>query len=358
MSKYWTESVRALDPYTPGEQPRERQYVKLNTNENPYPPSPKVLDALRDCADERLRLYPDPTCDDLRAAIASYYGVDRGEVFVGNGSDEILSLVFFSFFKRERPLLFPDITYSFYEVYCTFHGIAGKRIPLREDFTLAPEDYDLENGGIIFANPNAPTGATLSLGQIERLLGSHRDSVVVVDEAYVDFGGESAIPLVRSHPNLLVVQTLSKSRSLAGLRVGLAVGAPDLVAGLERARYSFNPYNLDRLALAGAIESFRDEAYFQENCRKVIETRERSARRLAELGFAVVPSRANFLFITHERHSAKELLQGLRDRGVLVRHFDRPRISNYLRVTVGTDEEMEVFLDGIGELISPDAEAK
>jgi histidinol-phosphate aminotransferase len=350
MSRYWSEAVRALEPYTPGEQPRERQYVKLNTNENPYPPSPKVLAALRDSADERLRLYPDPTCDDLRAAIASACRVDRSEVFVGNGSDEILSLVFFSFFKGERAILFPDITYSFYEVYCTFHGITGRQIPLREDFTIAPEDYNLENGGIIFANPNAPTGAAVSLGQIERLLGANKDSVVVVDEAYVDFGGESAVPLVRSCPNLLVVQTLSKSRSLAGLRVGLAVGAPELIAGLERARYSFNPYNLDRLALAGAIESFRDEEYFQENCRRVIDTRERSARRLAELGFSVVPSRANFLFITHAGHSAKELLQGLRDRGVLVRHFDRPRISDYLRVTVGTDDEMEIFLEQIGEL--------
>ncbi len=350
MSRYWSEAVRALEPYTPGEQPRERRYVKLNTNENPYPPSPKVLAALRDGADESLRLYPDPTCSDLRTAIADYYRVDRAEVFVGNGSDEILSLVFFSFFKGEKPLLFPDVTYSFYEVYCTFHGITGKRIPLREDFTLAPEDYSIENGGIIFANPNAPTGAALPLGQIEGLLEAHKDSVIVVDEAYVDFGGESAIPLVRSYPNLLVVQTLSKSRSLAGLRVGLAVGSPELVAGLERARYSFNPYNLDRLALAGAIESFRDEAYFQENCRKVIETRERSARRLTELGFSVVPSRANFLFITHERHPAKDLLQGLRDRGVLVRHFDRPRISDYLRVTVGTNDEMEVFLEQIGDL--------
>ncbi len=353
MSRYWSEAVRALEPYTPGEQPRERQYVKLNTNENPYPPSPKVLAALRDSADERLRLYPDPTCDDLRAAIAAYYRVDHAEVFVGNGSDEILSLVFFSFFKGDKPLLFPDITYSFYEVYCAFHGITGKQIPLREDFTIAPEDYSIEKVGIIFANPNAPTGASLSLGQIEGLLDSHRDSVIVVDEAYVDFGGESAIPLVRSHPNLLVVQTLSKSRSLAGLRVGLAVGSPELVAGLERARYSFNPYNLDRLALAGAIESFRDEAYFQENCRKVIETRERSARRLVELGFSIVPSRANFLFITHGKHSAKELLQGLRERGVLVRHFDRPRISDYLRVTVGTNDEMDLFLERIGELILP-----
>lgn len=353
MSKYWSEAVRALEPYTPGEQPRERRYVKLNTNENPYPPSPKVLAALRDSAGESLRLYPDPTCGDLRAAIADYYQVDRGEVFVGNGSDEILSLVFFSFFKGDKPLLFPDITYSFYEVYCAFHGITGKRIPLREDFTLAPEDYSIENGGIIFANPNAPTGAALPLRQIEGLLGAHKDSVIVVDEAYVDFGGESAIPLVRSHPNLLVVQTLSKSRSLAGLRVGLAVGSPELVAGLERARYSFNPYNLDRLSLAGAIESFGDEAYFQENCRKVIETREQSARRLVELGFSVIPSRANFLFITHKRHPAKELLQGLRDRGVLVRHFDRPRISDYLRVTVGTDDEMKIFLEQIGELIPP-----
>ena len=353
MSRFWSNAVRALEPYTPGEQPRGRQYVKLNTNENPYPPSPKVLAALRDSADERLRLYPDPTCDDLRAVIAAYYRVDHAEVFVGNGSDEILSLVFFSFFKGEKPLLFPDITYSFYEVYCTFHGITGKQIPLREDFTIAPEDYGGEKAGIIFANPNAPTGAALSLGQIEGLLGNHKDSVVVVDEAYVDFGGESAVPLVRSHPNLLVVQTLSKSRSLAGLRVGLAVGSPELVAGLERARYSFNPYNLDRLALAGAIESFRDEAYFQENCRKVIETRERSARRLVELGFSVVPSRANFLFITHGKHPAKELLRDLRERGVLVRHFDRPRISDYLRVTVGTDDEMDLFLERIGELISP-----
>ncbi len=351
MSRYWSKIVSDLEPYVPGEQPKDRRYIKLNTNENPYPPSPRVIEAIKHAANDLLKLYPDPNCEDLRDAIAKYHGVDSGNVFVGNGSDEILALAFFTFFKQDLPLLFPDVTYSFYDAYCNLFNIEAKRIPIRPDFTIDLKDYIQPNGGIIFANPNALTANCISPEEIERLLEANTGSAVVVDEAYIDFGGETAIPLIKKYPNLLIIQTLSKSRSLAGLRVGFAVGEQELIEGLDRTKNSFNSYTLDRLALAGALESIKDEEYFQETCRKVIETREWTTKELGGLGFSVVPSKANFILIQHERLPAKVLFQKLRDEGILVRYFDKPRVQNHLRVTIGTEAEMKTFVQKVRELV-------
>lgn len=351
MSKFWSESVRELKPYVPGEQPQDTQYIKLNTNENPYAPSPRVLARIKDLADENLRRYPDPNGIELRDTIADYFGLQRNNIFVGNGSDEILALAFYALLKQQQPLLFSDITYSFYDVYCNFFGIRYEQIPLREDFRIAPEDYLRPNGGIILANPNALTGRFLELAQIENLLNQNSESAVLVDEAYIDFGGQSAVALIRQFPNLLVVQTLSKSRSLAGLRVGFAIGDDPLIEGLERAKNSFNSYPLDRLALAGASEAIRDDAYFNATCRKVIATRKQVTAELEKLDFKVVPSRANFICIRHQRAKAADLYRQLKARGILVRYFSAPRVDNYLRVTIGTDAEMQTFLNTLKELL-------
>lgn len=351
MSRYWSKIVKELDPYVPGEQPRDRRYIKLNTNENPYPPSPSVIAAIRHAANDLLKLYPDPNCRELRDALAQYHGVAPGNVFVGNGSDEILALAFFTFFKQDEPLLFPDVTYSFYDAYCNLFSIQARRIPVREDFRIDLSEYGEPNGGIIFANPNALTAHCLPLSEIEGLLERNTGTAVVVDEAYIDFGGDTAIPLTRTHANLLVIQTLSKSRSLAGLRVGFAVGHEDLIEGLERTKNSFNSYTLDRLALAGALEAIRDEEYFQMTCRKVIATREWTTKELGKIGFSVVPSQANFILVRHAGHPARELFQKLRNEGILVRYFDKPRVRDYLRVTIGTEEEMRTFVEKLGMLV-------
>lgn len=352
MSKYWSQIIRDLEPYVPGEQPRDKKYIKLNTNENPYPPSPRVLEAIHNAANQDLRLYPDPTCDGLKAAVADYCRVGKENVFVGNGSDEVLALSFLTFFKQSAPLLFPDVTYSFYEVYCSVFEIESLVVPLGEHFQVRPEDYLRTNGGIVFANPNALTGHGVSGGEIRELLERNTDSVVIVDEAYVDFGGDSVIPLTERFPNLLVVQTFSKSRSLAGLRVGFAVGHAALIEGLERAKNSFNSYPLDRLALVGAVEAIRDEPYFQETCRRVVRTRERVVDRLKILGFSLVPSQANFLLASHETISGKTLYETLRERGILIRYFNKPRVANHVRITIGTDEEMDRFLDEVEGIVS------
>ena len=342
MSRFWSPVVGALTPYVPGEQPKIANLVKLNTNENPYPPSPRVLEAIRaELGDDgaRLRLYPDPNAGLLKAAIAGTYGVTPPQVFVGNGSDEVLAHVFLALLRHERPLLFPDITYSFYPVYCGLYGIDYRTVPLAEDFTIDPADYARPNGGIIFPNPNAPTGRLLALAAIERMLEASADSVVVVDEAYVDFGGESAIPLVDRHDNLLVVRTLSKSRSLAGLRVGFAIGHPALIEALERVKNSFNSYPLDRLAIAGAVAALADAGHFERTRRAVIASRDTLTAELESLGFAVLPSAANFIFARHARRDAAELANALRQRGIIVRHFRLPRIDQFLRITVGTAAE-------------------
>ncbi|MGE0081359.1 MAG: histidinol-phosphate transaminase [Thiohalomonadaceae bacterium] len=351
MSRFWSPVVHSLTPYVPGEQPKILNLIKLNTNENPYGPSPRVTEALRAEAADTLRLYPDPNAERVKAAVAAYYGIAPNQVFVGNGSDEVLAHAFQGLLKHAEPVLFPDVTYSFYPVYCGLYGIAYETVPLDDAFAIEPDDYVRPNGGIIFPNPNAPTGRLLPVDAIERLLQRNRDSVVVVDEAYVDFGGESAIPLVRRYPNLLVVQTLSKSRSLAGLRVGFAVGDAALIEGLERIKNSFNSYPLDRFAIAGAVAAMEDRAYFQQTCAAIVRTRERLVAELARLGFEVLPSAANFVFARHPHHDAAALQQKLRERAIIVRHFRQPRIEQFLRITVGTDAECAALVAALEALV-------
>jgi histidinol-phosphate aminotransferase len=350
-NKYWSKIVSELDPYVPGEQPALSNLVKLNTNENPYGPSPKVLAAISASLGDELRLYPDPSGGVLKQAIAKYYTLNTNQVFVGNGSDEVLAHIFQALLKHELPILFPDITYSFYPVYCGLYQVSCESVPLAEDLTLQVDDYKKANGGIIFPNPNAPTGRLLPLVDIEMLLQYNQDSVVVVDEAYIDFGGESAVTLVDRYPNLLVTQTLSKSRSLAGLRVGFAVGHPSLIDALERVKNSFNSYPLDRLAIVGGVAALEDEDYFQETCEAVTDSREQVTLALSALGFHVLPSAANFVFATHPQFNAAELSAGLRQQGVIVRHFQQPRIDQYLRITIGNTEQNKQLLDVLTEVL-------
>lgn len=347
MSKFWSPFVKELVPYVPGEQPKLAKLVKLNTNENPYGPSPKVVAAIQDELNDTLRLYPDPNADRLKQTIAQYHGVKTSQVFVGNGSDEVLAHAFHALFQHGKPLLFPDVTYSFYPVYCGLYGIESEALPLDEQFQIRVEDYARPNGGIIFPNPNAPTGCLLPLEAIERLLQASPDSVVLVDEAYVDFGGETAISLVNRYPNLLVAQTLSKSRSLAGLRVGFAVGHEDLIEALERVKNSFNSYPLDRLALAGAVASFEDQAYFEQTCNAVIHSREKLVAELETLGFDVLPSAANFIFARHPQRDGAELAAALREEGVIVRHFKQQRINQFLRISIGTEEQNQALIEAL-----------
>ncbi|MCU1721682.1 histidinol-phosphate transaminase [Pseudomonas sp. 5P_5.1_Bac1] len=347
MSKFWSPFVKDLVPYVPGEQPKLTKLVKLNTNENPYGPSPKALDAMRAELNDNLRLYPDPNSDLLKQAVARYYDVQPSQVFLGNGSDEVLAHIFHGLFQHDAPLLFPDISYSFYPVYCGLYGIPFEPVALDEQFQIRVADYRKPNAGIIFPNPNAPTGCLLALDAIEQLLQANTESVVVVDEAYIDFGGETAISLVDRYPNLLVTQTLSKSRSLAGLRVGLAVGHPDLIEALERIKNSFNSYPLDRLAIVGAAAAFDDREYFEETCNKVIASREKLVGELTARGFDVLPSAANFIFARHPQQDAGELAGKLREQGVIVRHFKLPRISQFLRITIGTEEQNQALLDAL-----------
>ncbi len=351
MSKFWSPFVKGLVPYVPGEQPKLTKLVKLNTNENPYGPSPKAVAAMQAELGDSLRLYPDPNSDRLKQAVADYYGVSTAQVFVGNGSDEVLAHAFHGLFQNGRPLLFPDVTYSFYPVYCGLYGIPYEALALGEQFQIRVEDYARPNGGIIFPNPNAPTGCLLPLEAIERMLQASSDSVVVVDEAYIDFGGETAIKLVDRYPNLLVTQTLSKSRSLAGLRVGIAVGHPDLIEALERVKNSFNSYPLDRMAIVGAAAAFEDEAYFRETCQRVIDSREQLVASLAGLGFEVLPSAANFVFARHPQKDAGELAAALREHGVIVRHFKQQRIAQFLRITIGNPEQNQALLDALGQVL-------
>ncbi len=352
MSKYWSDFVHQLEPYVPGEQPKISKLVKLNTNEHPLGPSPKVLDVIRGEADERVRLYPDPDSGQLKDAVAAYYGVQRNQVFVGNGSDEVLAHLFLGFFKQDKPLLFPDITYSFYKVYCGLYQIDYEPVALDQDLAIAVDDYLKPNGGIIFPNPNAPTGRLLPLSEIERLLQANTESLVVVDEAYIDFGGDSAIALVNQYPNLLVTQTLSKSRSLAGLRIGLAVGDAALIDGLNRIKDSFNSYPLDRIAIAAGAAAFEDKAWFEKGCELVISQRDWLDSELSRRGFESLPSAANFLFARHPQHSGESLAKGLREQGVIVRHFGKPeRIADHLRITVGTPEQNQALIKALDALL-------
>lgn len=350
MSKFWSPFVKDLVPYVPGEQPKLAKLVKLNTNENPYGPSPKAIAAMQAELNDNLRLYPDPNGERLKQAVADYYAVRLDQVFVGNGSDEVLAHAFHGLFQHDKPLLFPDISYSFYPVYCGLYGITPEVIALDEQFQIRLEDYARPNGGIVFPNPNAPTGCLLALEAIEQLLKANPDSVVLVDEAYIDFGGATAIGLVDQYPNLLVTQTLSKSRSLAGLRVGLAVGHPDLIEALERIKNSFNSYPLDRIAIAGAAAAFDDREYFEATCQQVIESREVTVAGLQALGFEVLPSAANFVFARHPHKDAATLAAGLREQGVIVRHFKQARIAQFLRISIGAPEQNQALLDALASL--------
>jgi len=353
VNRYWSAVVHDLTPYTPGEQPQCANLVKLNTNENPYGPSPRVLAALRGEIADTLRLYPDPDGGRFKASIADFHGVAASQVFVGNGSDEVLGHIFQALLKHDAPVLFPDITYSFYPVYCRLYGIAFRQPPLTETFEIRIDDYFQSNGGIVFPNPNAPTGRALPLTEIERLLQANTESVVVIDEAYVDFGGESAVRLVNRYPQLLVVHTLSKSRSLAGLRVGYAIGHEALIEALTRVKDSFNSYPLDRLAIAGAGAAMADRAYFAETCRRVVAARATLTAALAALDFTVLPSAANFVFARHGREGGAELAAALRERGIIVRHFKEPsRIAPFLRITVGTDAQCTALAEVLREILA------
>lgn len=350
MSKFWSPLVNNLVPYVPGEQPKMANLVKLNTNENPFGPSPRVVEAIKAELNDNLRLYPDPEGESLRQTIANYHSLKPEQVFLGNGSDEVLAHIFYGLFQHGEPILFPDITYSFYPVYCGLYNIEGIKVPLTDSFEINPEDYKRANGGVIFPNPNAPTGRYLGLEHVEEILRANPVRVVVVDEAYIDFGGESAITLVDDYPNLLVCQTLSKARSLAGLRVGFAVGHPDLIEALNRVKNSFNSYPLDRLALAGAQAAYEDEAWFQKCCDGVISERERLTKALTELDFEVLPSKANFVLARHKTKSGESLAQGLREQGIIVRHFNKPRIEQFLRITIGTPEQNDALIKGLQSL--------
>lgn len=348
MSRYWSPLVETLEPYVAGEQPKHPHLVKLNTNESPYGPSPAALKAIAAAAADTLRLYPDPTAAELRATIAAANGLTPDEIFVGNGSDEVLAHTFVALLKHARPLAFPDISYSFYPVYCRLYGIENVVLPLDDGFRVHLDDYAAARpGAIIIPNPNAPTGIGLPLADIRRLLEAHPDIPVVIDEAYIDFGGESAVPLISEFPNLLVVQTFSKSRALAGLRVGFALGQRPLIEALERVKDSFNSYPLDRLAQAAATAAYADRAWFDATRGKVMATRARLTAALEGMGFEVLPSEANFVFARHPAHSGAALAAGLRAEGIIVRHFNKPRISDFLRISIGTDAECDRL---IGEL--------
>jgi histidinol-phosphate aminotransferase len=338
MSRFWSPVVQNLSPYVPGEQPKLDGIIKLNTNENPYPPSPRVLAAIAATTD-RLRLYPDPRASSLRETIATHYDVAPEEVFVGNGSDEVLAHTFQALLKHDAPLLFPDITYGFYPVYCRLYGIRYEEVPLDAAMRVQMADFRRPCSAILLPNPNAPTGIGLPRAAIEALAVEHPDQMVVIDEAYVDFGAESAVPLVARHDNLLIIQTLSKSRALAGLRVGFAIGQRPLIEALERVKDSFNSFPLDCLAIAGAVAAITDDAWFQETRARIIANREALVHGLSGLGFEVLPSTANFVFARHRSRSGADLAARLRERGVLVRHFQKPRIEDFLRITVGTEEQ-------------------
>ncbi len=347
-------SQRAIDsqPYVAGEQPKDKQYIKLNTNENPYPPSPRALQAIAEAMGEDLKLYPDPEATRLKETIASHYGLQRENVFVGNGSDEVLAFSFLAFLNQGDKAIFPDITYSFYVVYANIFGVEAVKKPLDDNFQINLADYQGLRGAVLLANPNAPTGIALSRDKITQVLQANPLSLVLVDEAYVDFGGESAVPLINDYDNLLVVQTFSKSRSLAGLRVGFALGQRQLIEALERIKNSVNSYTLDRMAQAGAAAAMKDLDHFEQTRTQIIATRDKTAERLRELGFAVLPSKANFLFVCHPEFSGEYIFGRLREESILVRHFAKPRIKDYLRVTVGSEEEMERFQEVICRIIA------
>lgn len=344
----WEDGVRRVVPYVPGEQPKQEHIIKLNTNECPYPPAPEVRAALADADYETYRLYPDPDCGELVTALSDYYGVSEKQIFVGIGSDDVLAMAFLTFFNTGKPILFPDITYSFYDVWADLFRIPYEQIPLDSDFLIRAQDYvGRDCGGIVIANPNAPTGALLPLAEIEKIVSANRDVVVIVDEAYVDFGGESALTLLEKYDNLMVVQTFSKSRAMAGMRIGYAFGNEKLIGYLLDCRFSFNSYPLNRPALTMGAAALKNDSYFKETCGKIIRTRERVKKELRELGFFFADSRTNFVFARHEKVPAKEIFEMLKEKGIYVRYFAKPRIDNYLRITIGTDDQMDRLVSAL-----------
>ena len=340
----WEENVRKVVPYTPGEQPKNKDVIKLNTNENPYPPSPKVQRAIEEMELEKMRLYPAfPEQTKLAEALASYYRIDKERIFIGDGSDDVLSLAFMTFFQSGKPVLFPDITYSFYDVWADLYRVPYETRALDEYFRIKPEDYMQPNGGVIFPNPNAPTGVLMGVDEVEKIVAANRDVVVIVDEAYIDFGGISCLPLIDKYDNLLVVQTFSKSRSMAGMRIGYAMGSPELIKYINDVKYSVNSYTMNYAALQLGVEAVEDTAYFHECCGKIIRTRERAEAELARLGFTFPKSFGNFIFASHNRVPAQEIFKRLKQNDIYVRYWNKERINNYMRITIGTDEQMEAL---------------
>ena len=349
MSRFLKESLQSLDAYTPGEQPRDMQYIKLNTNESPYPPAPSVVEAMNGEQVELLRLYSDPTAKGLKEKLAGFYGVKPENVFVSNGSDEVLNFAFLAF--GEGGVVFPEITYGFYEVFGDLYALDYEKIPLKEDFSINHEDYCGKNRMVVIANPNAPTGMSISLAQIEEILKTNPDNVVIIDEAYVDFGGETALPLLEKYDNLLITRTFSKSRCLAGGRLGYGFGSPELIADLEKIKYSTNPYNVNRLTLLLGEKTVEAEVYYREKCEEIMETREWTAKQLEELGFTVLPSQTNFVFAKTDKMDGGELYEKLKARGILVRHFSNPKISQFNRITIGTKAQMETLIATLKEVL-------
>lgn len=354
MSREWTKNLRNIEPYVPGEQSKDKDIVKINANENPYPPSPKAIEVLKSFDTNKLRFYPSANSTKLKEAIAKYYKVDVSNVFVGNGSDDVLAVAFQSFFNSEKPIAYPDLTYSFYPVWCSLFGIEYKNYPVGDDFRINPEDYREENGGVVIPNPNAPTSLGEGLDFVEKILDYNQDSVVIIDEAYVDFGGTSSVPLINKYENLLVTGTFSKSRSLAGLRIGFAIGSKALIDVMEAVKNSYNSYTVDSLSIEMGAASIEDDKYFKSTCQKVIETRERVTLELEKLGFDVLDSQTNFIFATHNEHNMKSLFEYLKTQKVFIRYFSLPRIENYVRITIGTNEEMDIFLKKTKEFILND----
>ena len=357
MSKFWNDKIKEIEPYVPGEQPKDKKYIKLNTNENPYSPSEKVIEKIKSMSLKDLKLYPDPDVSELRKVIAEYFSqkiderITKEQIFVGNGSDEVLALIFMTFFNKGDKVYYPDITYSFYPVYADLFDLKEVKIPLNKNFEIEIDKYFGVDGHIIITNPNAPTSIALKLEEIEEIVKKNPNQLVVVDEAYVDFGAESAVKLVNKYDNVLVVQTFSKSRSFAGMRLGYAIGSENIIEGLNRLKFSFNSYTIDRISIEAGIESFKDDDYFIKINAKIIETREKTVKKLKELGFKVLNSSANFIFISHNKVFAGDLYKQLKDNGILVRYFAKDRIDNYLRVTIGTDEEMEIFIEKLEKLL-------
>ena len=350
--KTWEKNIRRVEPYVPGEQPKVKDVVKLNTNENPYPPTPKVLEAAERMNISDLRLYPDPEVTDLVHAIAAYYGMNDNQVFVGVGSDDVLSMCFLTFFNSDKPILFPDISYSFYSVWADLYRIPYEKQALDKEFNITASDYYKENGGVIFPNPNAPTGLYMGLDTVRDIIEHNRDVVVIVDEAYIDFGGQSARELVNEYDNLLVVQTFSKSRSMAGMRIGYAFGSPELIKALNDVKFSFNSYTMNMTSIKYGVASINDKAYFEECVDKIITTREKAKKSLSELGFTFPDSKANFIFAAHKSVPAKEIFEKLKEKKIFVRYFNQPGIDNYLRITVGTDEQMDKLMEALSEIVA------